>query len=83
MKELKKLGFSVPEEVSVIGADNINATEFAQTPLTSIDSAPDEVCAVAWELLLKKQTNKYYRTNRDIIIKASLVIRDSVGKAKE
>ena len=83
MKELKKLGFSVPEQVSVIGIDNISATEFVQIPLTSIDSVPDEVCAAAWDLLLKKQSNKYFRSNRDIIFKATLIVRDSVAPVSE
>ena len=83
MKELKKAGISVPEQVSVIGADNIGSAEYAQVPLTTIDSASDEVCSIAWELLCKKQQNKYWRANRDITIKATLVVRDSVADAWE
>ncbi len=80
MKALKKAGFSVPKDISIIGADNIDSAEYTEVPLTTIDSASDEVCAVVWELLLKKQENKYYRSNRDITIKARLIERDSVGK---
>jgi len=83
MQELKKMGISVPRQVSVIGADNINAAEFIETPLTTIDSATDEVVLSLWELLLKKHENKYYRANRDIIIKSSLVLRSSVACVEE
>jgi len=82
MKALKKAGLSVPKDISIIGADNIGSAEYAEVPLTTIDSASDEVCAVVWELLLKKQHNKYYRSNRDITIKARLIERDSVGRNK-
>lgn len=80
MKALKKAGLSVPKDISIIGADNIESAEYTEVPLTTIDSASDEVCAVVWELLLKKQENKYYRSNRDITIKARLIERDSVGE---
>ena len=79
MKALKERGISVPDQVSVIGADNISSAEYARVPLTTIDSMPDEICATVWDLLLKKQHNKYYRAHRDIIFKATLVVRNSVA----
>lgn len=79
IKALKEAGFSVPEDVSVIGADNIGLAEYTEVPLTTIDSESEEVCSAVWELLAKKQENKYWRANRDIIIKARLVERASVG----
>lgn len=83
IKQLKKLGFSVPEDFSVIGADNINTSEFMPSALTTIDSNPDEICAIAWELLEKKQKNKFYSLNKKITIKCRLIIRESVTKVKE
>lgn len=80
MKALKQAGLSIPRDISIIGADNIGSAEYTEIPLTTIDSASDEVCSVVWELLLKKQKNKYYRSNRDITIKARLIVRDSVGR---
>lgn len=80
IKALKEAGFSVPKDISVIGADNIGISEYAEVPLTTIDSESLEVCTAAWELLAKKQENKYFRANRDIIIKARLVERSSVGE---
>lgn len=78
MKALKERGIPVPDRVSVIGADNIASAEYTEVPLTTIDSMPDEICDAVWDLLLKKQHNKYYHAHRDIIFKATLVIRDSV-----
>lgn len=81
IKQLKKLGFSVPEDFSVVGADNINTAEFMPSALTTIDSDPDEICAIAWDLLEKKQKNKFYSLNKEITIKCKLIIRESVALA--
>jgi len=81
IKQLKREGFSVPKDYSVIGMDNICISGFTETTLTSIDSNPDETCMIAWDLLQKKQKNKFYRSNQDISIRSRLVIRESVGEA--
>lgn len=80
IKALKEAGIAVPADISVIGADNIGISEYAEVPLTTIDSEAFEVCSAVWELLAKKQQNKYWRANRDITIKARLVERSSVGE---
>ena len=80
IKALKEAGISVPADISVIGADNIGISEYAEVPLTTIDSESLEVCSAVWELLAKKQKNKFWRANRDITIKARLVERSSVGE---
>lgn len=81
IKQLKKIGFTVPDDYSVIGINNITTAEYMQTSLTTIDSNSDEICAIAWDLLQKKQSNKYYSSNKEVIIKCRLIVRESVGKA--
>lgn len=83
IKQLKKEGYSVPEDFSVIGMDNIDTAEYIDTTLTSIDSNTEEICKTAWDLLEKKQKNKFYRTNKEISINARLVIRESVSYVKK
>ncbi len=83
IKELKRHGISVPEDVSVIGIDNILATAYAETALTTIDTNTDEICMIAWDLLKKKQENKFYKNRQQIILSSRLVVRESVGRAKK
>ena len=47
IKQLKKCGLRVPEDISVIGIDNISLSEYTETSLTSIDIASDELCRSA------------------------------------
>lgn len=77
IKELKKNGFNVPKDFSVIGMDNIRSCDYFETSLTSIDSCPDEICMIAWDLLEKKRKNKFYRLSQKIIIKPKLIIRET------
>ncbi len=83
IKELKRNGISVPEDISVIGIDNIHATAYTETSLTTIDMNPDEICMIAWDLLQKKQENKYYKNRQEIVLSSKLIVRESVGKAKK
>lgn len=82
IKQLKNLGYKVPDDFSVIGMDNLNVTEYMDTELTSIDVGPEEICMLAWDLLQKKQKNKYYKSQQRITIKAKLIVRNSISKPK-
>ena len=82
IKELKRNGLSVPEDISVIGIDNIHATAYTETALSSIDLNLDEICMVAWDLLQKKMDNKFYKSYQQIQLSPRLVLRESVGPAK-
>lgn len=82
IRELKRRGYSVPEDYSVIGIDNINVSGYMETTLSSIDTDPDEICITAWELICRKQENKYYRSNREITVSGRLILRESVGSPR-
>lgn len=82
VKELKRNGLCVPDDVSVIGFDNISSGYYAETALTTIDSKQKEVCAAAWELLKQKIDNPYKCKRYNKIINAELVVRESVSKFK-
>ena len=83
IKQLRRSGYRVPEDFSVIGINNISSSEHAETALTTIDTNPAEVCMLAWDIIQKKQQSKYYHSKQNITITAKLIIRESVGpKAK-
>ena len=79
IKELKKAGLHVPNDVSVIGMDNINTGKYTDTSLTTIDSNPEQVCTAAWNLLNKKIKNPYLSGKKEII-NAKLIIRESIAR---
>lgn len=88
MEELNNNGIKVPEDVSIIGMDNINITSMHGISLTSISYNAEKLGECAINLLQKKMKNGYYsaiakhRMDEDISIECELVIRDSVAQAK-
>ncbi len=80
MKQLKRQGLRVPEDVSVIGMDNLSMGQYTETPLSSIGTQPEEVCMIAWNLLQKKMKNPYYVSKQNIILNERLILRESVAR---
>jgi len=83
IRELERCGRSVPDDISVIGIDNISFAKYMGIPLTSVDTNPKEVCMIAWDLLQKKMESPYYSSTQNITINAKLVVRESVGKKQD
>lgn len=72
-------GYSVPEDFSVIGMDNIHISQYMGRALTTIDSGVEQVCEIAWDILQKKQKNCYYRLNHSIVLKGKLIVRETTA----
>lgn len=76
-------GLSVPDDISIIGQDNIRLLPFIKPALTSIDIPYQKQGELAVNLLLKKMKNKYYTESQDNRLGETLIIRDSVKNLKE
>jgi LacI family transcriptional regulator len=73
-------GVRVPEDLAVVGCDNIEAAEFADVPLTTIDYATDKVSVLAIERLLSLVADAA-QPARVMLVDPDLVIRGSSGSA--
>ena len=77
IRALSTLGVSVPEQVSVIGFDNITLAEYYQPSLTTISSPVTELgTKSALELfrMMRKEGESY---GRCVSLEPSLIVRDS------
>ncbi len=83
IKALKQHGLRVPEDVSVIGSDNIPTAEHLDKPLTTIDQSSNAICDMACALLRKKMDNPYYCAGSNITIDGSLIVRETTGPCKQ
>ncbi|MBE6596469.1 MAG: LacI family transcriptional regulator [Ruminococcaceae bacterium] len=81
IKVFKKNGIRIPEDVSVIGMDNISATEHIDPALSTIHTHMDDACRKAVEIVMKKLENRYYREREKIFIESDFIPRESSGKA--
>ena len=78
IKYLREIGLSVPDDISVIGMDDIKECEYLDVPLTTIKTDVDYVIEKALDILYKKMENQYYFSNENIVVKSELVKRNSV-----
>lgn len=76
-KRLLREGFSLPDDLSLVGIDNISSGNFVSPSLTSIDGEYREVAASAMDLMEKRIENPT-RTARKIEISPRLIERESV-----
>lgn len=83
IKALRTQGLQIPQDISVIGIDNTPMGQYTSTALTTIDTKPEEVCAIAWELLQKKMNSPYYKSPQSISIRSGLILRESVARTKK
>ena len=79
IKTLTELGVAVPEQVSVIGFDNISWCSVVSPALTTIRMQLKEIAAEAVNLLLRR-IKEPKTPRRKIVIGVELVSRDSVAQ---
>lgn len=80
IERLRHYGKSVPEDVSVIGIDDIAMGRYTETSLSTMGVDPEEVCAQVFDILQKKLKNPYYKSMKKYRLKNELIIRRSVRR---
>jgi LacI family transcriptional regulator, galactose operon repressor len=80
LKAVREMGLSVPEDVSVVGCDNISLAEFACPPLTTINVPRDTIGHLVSQALIPgDDASRLW--GREIPIEPELIIRDTTGPA--
>ncbi|MFN0124502.1 MAG: substrate-binding domain-containing protein [Blastocatellia bacterium] len=77
LKHLASLGVRVPQDLSVVGFDNLSFTEHLTTPLTTVDQPKQELGRRAVELLLERITFPAAVKPRREVLHPHLIIRES------
>jgi len=81
IRAIKAHGLKVPEDISVIGMDNISACEDLDVPLTTITGKNEEVSRVAVDMLFERFKNNYSK-RKSVKIEMELIKRKSVKNRK-
>ena len=80
MLEAQKLGLAVPQDLSVVGFDDLEWSRHLQPALTTIHMPTDEIWTRAGEYLVKKLAGNPAMMHREIDF--SLVVRESTAPPK-
>ena len=78
MKRIKEQGLHVPEDISVIGYDDIFMDSFLEVPLTTIRQPAEQMGRKAAEMLIRGEIR--YKDNRErVLFDPVLIERASVA----
>ena len=79
MKALQELGISVPDDVSVVGFDDLNLLQYFPTPLTTVHVPKREMGIQAARLLLQQVEGTTAQSCHRVSLDAELVVRSSTA----
>jgi DNA-binding LacI/PurR family transcriptional regulator len=84
LRGLQDAGLRVPEDVAVVGFDNVDEGRFAVPSLTTIDPGREEIAATAVDLLVERINEKGVKAP-PVTVKAgfSVVMRESTGHSPD
>lgn len=81
IKELYKRGMKVPNDMSVIGMDDVSLASMLTPALTTIKQPFQEMSQKAVEMVIK-QKEDHIVSDKKIVLEASLVIRETTAEVK-
>ena len=80
MRALREANLRVPEDVSVVGVDDIDGAGYQNPPLTTVRQSKVELAQLGLQMLFDLLDEKPPSTTR-IVMEPLLVVRESTGPA--
>lgn len=77
IRSLREAGLRVPEDVSVVGFDDVNSAAYQNPSLTTIRQPWEKMAQIAAQTLLDRLKGK--RIPREVLVEPELIIRESTG----
>jgi DNA-binding LacI/PurR family transcriptional regulator len=79
LRALAEAGLRVPDDMSVVGFDDIEAASFITPQLTTIRQPLSEIASRAFALLLDLLESRHHKGQRQVTLPAQLMIRGSTS----
>jgi LacI family transcriptional regulator len=84
MREAYEQNISIPDDLSVVGFDDIRLAEFTIPPLTTVQMSQGQLAKIAFQALLHEvETEPASRVHHKYELTTNLVLRRSTGLAPE
>lgn len=78
MRSLLALGYRIPDQIKVVGIDNLPFASLLPVPLTTVHQPGREMGVVAMAVMLNRLADPHLPF-RDVLLASHLVVRDSCG----
>jgi DNA-binding LacI/PurR family transcriptional regulator len=82
LQEMTQRGFRVPEDVAIVGYDDIEFAAAAAVPLSSVRQPREQLGRTATELLLDEVADAGAHEHRHVVFQPELVVRGSSEKVR-
>jgi LacI family transcriptional regulator len=79
--QLKKYNYSIPEDISLVGYDDIFFSELLDVPLTSVKQPIYQVGIEATKLIINNKKSEE-NTIKEIVLEPKLIVRKSTRKRR-
>jgi LacI family transcriptional regulator len=83
VRALRSKGLRVPEDVSVVGFDDILSAAYQHPALTTVRQPLRQMGQIAAETVLSRITRPSAKSPREIVVEPELVIRESTAAARK
>jgi LacI family transcriptional regulator len=81
MEAIRDSGLRIPEDISVVGFDNREVSDFVSPALTTVDIDLERIGYTSAEMIVHKLNGKGdLADEKNIVLPGKLIIRDSVKK---
>jgi len=82
MKAFMEAGLRIPNDISVVGFDDIAAASYVQPPLTTVAYPKRQMGRAGIEMLLERLSSEEKMPTGTLKLPVELVVRASTGPAK-
>jgi LacI family transcriptional regulator len=82
MASVRQMGLSVPDDMSIVGFDDIAMASYTSPPLTTVVHPFADMARVSTELLIEKLSGSSPGSRRKIVLDVKLAIRGSTARPK-
>jgi len=79
IRQIKRMGLHIPEDMAVIGCDNQFFSPYTDPPLTTVDNHPADMCRLAMNQLLAIMADEAHDRPFTQVRESTLIVRESCG----
>lgn len=79
MRVISEHQLSIPEDISVIGMDNVSVCSYLNKSLTTISNPIKEMALISTSILIRKIEDEEFTAVQHVVLKPELVIRETTA----